>query len=134
MNRPLATMFVLIFWANTVFGLPGVCCCSTVVRELANCSDEDFVIAQHDSSCDHRGACGRTCNSGCLSLGCADGMNVVALAESWTIFPQNQVLVSPRSMTDSQESLKTDWLNSRVLLAVPVKSVSLLLQTCSFLS
>jgi|GEM_PF-1181576 len=132
MNRALATIIVLIFWANTAFGMPAACCCPTDGRELASCSGDNCVISRHDSSCNGEGACEQGCNDGCLSLRCPDELGAVVLPEFSTVFPQPQLLVSLTSATDSHEPLNTNRADSRSCPSS--RPISVLLQTCSFLS
>jgi len=135
MNRLITIIIMVLFvWANAALGMSGGCCCPADTRELIECADDGCPAAHHDSSCNHKSAASRGCNDGCVSLRCPQELSPVRLTETESVLQQYKALTLPMAIIDSRESLKMAWLNTRPFLSRPEEPVSLLLQTCSFLS
>jgi len=134
MNRPWAIIVVLVFCASSVWGMSGVCCCSTDAHETASDCDENPAIFRHHSSCDHGGLCKQDPLDGCLSLRCLEGLSSVALPELSSVFPRLQALALATLVIDSQDSAKTSRSDGGSSFCHSEEPVPLLLRTCSFLS
>jgi hypothetical protein len=135
MNRPITVIFMMLFvWANVASGLSGGCCCPVDTLDLIKCPDDGCRTGHHDSSCNRKGAANPNCNDGCVSFRCTQNLSLARLSESETALPQHHALALPIAIIDGRESLKTAWLDPLQFLSRSEKPVSLLLQTCSFLS
>ncbi|MBI4965471.1 MAG: hypothetical protein HY913_19495 [Desulfomonile tiedjei] len=135
MNRPITVIIMLLFvWANAALGVSSGCCCPTDTRELIECADDSCRAAHHDSSCKHKNAANHKCHDGCVSFRCPQDLSPARLTETESVLPQYQALALPVATIDARESLKTAWANTRPFLSHLEKPLSLLLQTCSFLS
>lgn len=135
MNRLITVIVIVVFvWANAALGMPGGCCCPMDTPDPIKCPDDAYRTGHDDSSCNHKNAANHTCHDGCVSLRCPQDYSPVKLSESETVLPHNQVLAFPMATSSTGESLKTAWPNARPFLCRPEKPVSLLLQTCSYLS
>ncbi|AFM24960.1 hypothetical protein Desti_2270 [Desulfomonile tiedjei DSM 6799] len=133
MNRPVTGIIMLLFfWANTAFGLSAICCCPVDIPDMMKCSCDDCQTDRHGSSCNQKSVANH--DNGCPSFGCAQGPTPAKLAEPETLLTQHQVLTLPIAVDNTGRFLRFAWSNPLTSVSRPEKPVSLLLQTCSFLS